>query len=74
MAGITEVEAKTKWCVQCVDKCEEGFYPCCASLCMAWRWVKPMVVDCEKLGITALPESKEFEPVGHCGLAGPVFL
>jgi hypothetical protein len=54
----TEAEAKTKWCPQMNS--EEAFdlgethVNCCASHCMAWRWIG----------------SKGPEQQGYCGLAG----
>ena len=55
MAGITEEEAKNKWCLQSMSNCGDGaasVVTCCGSECMAWRFI----IGREKKG--------------YCGIAG----
>ena len=65
---MTEEEAKTKWCPQCVSQTDgdaEYSQRCLGSGCMAWRWiwtVSPYGVP----DFVAEIETKN----GYCGLAG----
>lgn len=77
MAGITEEEAKIKWCCQTFTNCGddgEGLNTCAGSECMAWRIsqkeIKTAIQIIEPLSENIEKEIKPQPELGYCGLAG----
>jgi hypothetical protein len=83
MSGLTEEEAKTKWCpmarmVTRADNRPAGnrnldYHPetlCIASSCMCWRWDHSLTVN----NPTRTPGSGQTisKTTGYCGLAGGI--
>jgi hypothetical protein len=76
MAGITEKEAKDKWCCQTMAMCGDGgehLQICCGSECMAWRISQPKIdgmIEIDTSIEKVTNEIKTQEELGYCGFAG----
>ena len=68
---ISETDAKKKLCpamstsVRGIDAASFEWINCCASECMAWRWVETHIAD-EHGNLTVMSGDTH----GYCGLAG----
>jgi hypothetical protein len=68
--GITEADAKTKWCPQTDTHPSHDSSKCIGSACMMWRWQSSLTVN-NPSRIAGAGQSIKRES-GYCGLAGGI--
>jgi len=66
---MTEDEAKTKWCVECLSQSNAIYSRCQGSDCMAWRWLPRLTVN-RPQGMASIGGQTVTKDHGYCGLAG----